>query len=494
MKLRAAVPLLALLAVPSLAAQPSSSAPVPSRFQGKLQPCTPPGFLEPVLCGSLPVWENRGKAAGRKIDLNVVVAPAYEPVPAPDPVFYFSGGPGQAGTDLASWMSQLAFDLRRDRDLVFIDQRGTGKSNPLNCELPGGGDDLQASLRPMFPVEPLRACLAELQKKADLTQYTNEISMEDTDDVRAWLGYDRINLEGGSYGGRAALVYLRKYPQRVRSVVISSLVPVDMLTPLNYARSAQTALDRLLDDCGAEETCRQAFPDLRKKSWAVLERFDRGPVKTKVAHPKTGQPVEVELSRTAFVTALRVMQYSPYLSRRIPLYLHRAYEGDYGPMIRQIHGRASAPDSATGLYFSITCAEDVARIPAGAYPGDVAGTFLGDDRMRQQREICSFWPRSKVSDDFWEPVESTAPVLFINGWLDPITPPELAARAAKHLPNSLLVVIRDAAHGSDGLVKDDCHLRLEQDFFRNGSPAGLDTSCVREMKRPPFLLREEPAP
>lgn len=489
MKTRAAL-LLALAAVPALAAQP----PVPSRFQGKLQTCTPPGFLEPVLCGSYAVWENRSTRSGRKIDLNIVVAPAYNPLPAPDPVFYFSGGPGQAATDMASWLGQLSFDLRRDRDLVFIDQRGTGKSNPLNCQLPGGGDDLQASLRPMFPVEPLRACLAELQKKADLTQYTNETSMEDTDDVRAWLGYERINLEGGSYGGRAALVYLRKYPQRVRSVVIGSLVPVDLLTPLTYARSAQTALDRLLDDCGAEETCRQAFPNLRQEVRAVLERFDRGPVKTKVAHPKTGQPVEVELSRSAFVTSLRVLQYSPFLSRRIPLYLHRAYEGDYGPMIRQIHNRAAAPDSATGLYLSITCAEDVARIPAGAYPGDVAGTFLGDDRMRQQREICSFWPRGQVPADFWQPVESTVPVLFINGWLDPVTPPEHAIRAAKSLPNSQVVLIRDSAHGPDGLAREDCYLRMEQDFFLSGSPAGLDTSCVKEMKRPPFLIREEPGP
>src|SRR5215210_3221642 len=215
--------LLSLLLFPVLA---SAQAPA-SRFQGKLQPCHIPDLDEEVLCGQLPVWENREARSGRKIDLQVVVIPATSPSPVPDPLFYLAGGPGESAIREAPYFPQVFARLRRDRDLVFVDQRGTGKSGVLACELPGSEDDPQGYLREMFPLESIRTCAAGLSKNADLRQYTNIQVLDDLDDVRAWLGYERINLYGGSYGTRAAVVYLKRHPEHVRSVILDALVPLD---------------------------------------------------------------------------------------------------------------------------------------------------------------------------------------------------------------------------------------------------------------------------
>lgn len=477
--------LLALLLSPALAL-----AEVPARFQGKLEPCRlPPTGLE-ALCGTHSVWENRETRTGRRIDLNVVVVPARSPSPVPDPLFYFAGGPGEAGTGPAAFFPEGFPRLHRDRDFVFVDQRGTGKSGVLACDLPGSEDDPQGYLREMFPVESIKACAAELGKKADLRQYTNIQAQDDMDDVRAWLGYERINLYGGSYGTRAALVYLKRHPEHVRSLVLDALVPVDFRSPSTYARSAQTALDRLFDDCAADAACRAAFPSLRSELKAVLERLDRAPGKATVKHPKTGQPVELAIPRTSFTTTLRSMQYSPASYVRIPMIIHRAFEGDYGPIIREAL-RRGGPAEWMGAFLAITCAEDLARLDPAEAKRLGAGTYQGDDRVRQQRAACAAWPTARMPEDFWAPADSPAPVLFLNGWLDPVTPPEAAQETLRQFPNHARVMIRDAAHGTEGLRDEFCTFEIIEQFVESGSPIGLDTSCTSRMKRQPFLLKEE---
>lgn len=478
--------LLILLLSPAL-----SLAEVPARFQGKLEACRIPDLDEEVLCGKHSVWENREARSGRKIDLHVVVIPAKSPSPVPDPLFYLSGGPGESAIEIAPYFPQVFARLRRDRDLVFVDQRGTGKSGRLACELPGTEDDPQGYLREMFPLESIRTCAAELSKKADLRQYTNIQVLDDLDEVRAWLGYERINLYGGSYGTRAAQVYLKRHPERVRSVVLDALVPIDFHSPITYARSAQTALDRVFDDCAAEEACRAAFPNLRSEWKTVLERLDLAPGKATVKHPKTGQPVELTIPRTSFNTTLRSMQYSPFGGYvLIPMVIHKAFEGDYGPIIRQALQRGG-PASWMGGFLSITCAEDLARLDPAEAKRQSAGTYLGEDRVRQQRAACAIWPTARMPADFWKPAESPVPVLVLSGWLDPVTPPEVTKETLEHLPNHAHVVIRDAAHGTDGLNDFPCTYDIITQFVESGSPIGLDTSCTSRMKRQPFALREE---
>jgi pimeloyl-ACP methyl ester carboxylesterase len=474
-------------------AQPGSPAAARTVHQ-KLKPCKIEGLEGEALCGTLSVWENRKARSGRKIDLYMVVLPAQSPSPAPDPVFYISGGPGYGSAGEAAGLGQFLTEIRKQRDLVFLDQRGTGRSHPLHCDLPGGEDDLQAYMRTLFPMATLRACEPLLAARADLTQYTTPIAADDLDEVRAWLGYERINVLGGSYGTRAAQAYMRQHPQHVRSAVLMGVMIMDAKMPLYHARKAQESIDKLFDDCAAEESCRTAFPDLRGDLTKVIARLDQGPVKQTIPHPKTGQPVELSIPRGAFTTTLRAMQYSPFLSVRIPLYVHLAAQGDYAPMIRMTVLDRTDPNWNIGLYLSITCAEDVARIDPQAVPALIADTYQGDDRIRDQVEACSFWPRASVAEDFFKPTESVAPTLILTGWSDPATPPEWAAEVARHLPNSLNVLIRDGSHGPGGLSNINCYLKLVSDFVANGTPFGLDTSCIKEMKRSPFLTKDEPLP
>jgi pimeloyl-ACP methyl ester carboxylesterase len=480
---------------PALAGAQQGSPATARTLHQKLKPCKVEGIQEEVLCGTLPVWENRTARSGRKIDLYVVVLPAQSANPAPDPVFYINGGPGYGSAGTASGMGQALAEARKQRDIVLLDQRGTGKSHPLHCDLPGSEKDLQNYMRTLFPMETLRACEPKLAAQADLTQYTTWIAMDDLDDVRAWLGYDRINLFGGSYGTRAAQAYMRQHPDHVRSAVLSGVIIMDARMPLYHARKAQESIDKLFDDCFSDESCRTAFPDLRGDLAKIMARLDQGPVKQTIQYPpKTGKPVELSIGKGAFTTTLRAMQYSPFLSVRIPLYVHMAAQGDYGPMMRMTILDRIDPDWNIGLYLSITCAEDVARIDPKDVPALIANTYQGDDRIRDQKEACSFWPRARVDEAFFKPVESIAPTLILTGWLDPATPPEWAAEVKQHLPNSLNVVIRDGAHGPGGLAHVDCYFKLINAFIANGTPFGLDTSCVKEMKRSPFLTKDEPMP
>jgi pimeloyl-ACP methyl ester carboxylesterase len=493
MKRLASLICLALVSAAFAGAQPGPTAAKRTIYQ-KLQPCKIEGLEEEVLCGTMPVWENRTAKSGRKIDLYMVALPARDPNPAPDPVFYINGGPGYGSAGAATGMGKFLGEIRKQRDIVLVDQRGTGKSHPLHCDLPGGEDDLQGYMRTLFPMAVLRDCEPKLAAEADLTQYTTTIAMDDLDDVRAWLGYERINVFGGSYGTRAAETYMRQHPEHVRSAVLAGVMIMDGRMPLYHARKAQEAIDKLFDDCLADESCRTAFPDPRGDLAKVMARLDQGPVQQTIPHPKTGKPVALSIPKGAFTTTLRAMQYSPFLSSRIPLYLHLAAQGDYGPMMRMTIADRTDPDWNIGMYLSITCAEDVARIEPQQVPALVANTFQGDDRIRDQQEACSIWPRATVAEDFFQPLTSLAPTLILTGWLDPATPPEWAAEVARHLPNSLDVVIRDGAHGPGGLAHIECYPKLISDFVANGTPYGLDTSCVKEMKRPAFLTKDEPMP
>jgi pimeloyl-ACP methyl ester carboxylesterase len=267
---------------------------------------------------------------------------------------------------------------------------------------------------------------------------------------------------------------------------------MDAKMPFYHARKAQEAIEKLFDDCAAEESCRAAFPDPRGDLAKAVARLKQGPVKQTIQDPKTGKPVELSLPLGAFTTTLRAMQYRPSLSLRIPLYLRMAAQWDYGPMMLMTIRDRTDPYWDMGAYLSITCAEDVARIDPREVPALIANTYQGDDRIRDQVEACSFWPKAQVPEDFFKPVQSLAPTLLLTGWLDPATPPEWAAEVQRHLPNSLNVVIRDAAHGTGGLSNAECYTRLISDFIANGTPFGLDTACVKEMKRPAFWVKEEP--
>jgi pimeloyl-ACP methyl ester carboxylesterase len=441
-------------------------------------------------CGTYTVFENRTTRTGRTIGLKVVVLRARGPERRSDAVFFLAGGPGEGATGQAGGMADEFKKLLQHHDFVFVDQRGTGGSHQLPCRL-FDPKDPQSALGDFFPPEAIRTCRSVLEKDADLTQYTTPIAMADLDEVRGALGYDRINLVGGSYGTRAALVYLREHGDRARTALLMGVLPTSEPVPAHIARDSQQALDNVLADCAAELACGRAFPDLRGEVQAVLEKLEKGPAEARILEPTSGEPRTVHLSRDLVDEALRYLMYNSGTAGLIPALVHEAARDDFDPLAEfALFGRLQIVGSlGTGLYLCITCAEDVPFVDPAVAEEEAKGTFLGDYRLVQQRRACALWPRAAIPSSYLSPVASNVPVLLLSGQMDPVTPPSNGAGAVRTLPRGLHLVVPHSGHSAQGLEGADCLDRLATEFIEHGTAEKLDTSCVSGIKRRPFALR-----
>ena len=441
-------------------------------------------------CGTYEVFENRAAKTGRRIKMNVVVFPATGDKREPDPLFYFAGGPGSGATEDARGIVFEFKTLRERRDLVFVDQRGTGGSHPLNCEFYDVNDP-QSYLGYFFPLEQIRKCRTELEPKADLKLYTTTIAMDDIDEVRAALGYDKINLFGGSYGTRAALTYLKRHGKNVRTATLQGVAPTDQFMPGDFAVQNERALQGVLSECYADEACNKAFPKLKDEVQAVLARLIKGPVEVEVEKPQTKERVKVKLNRDLAAEAIRYMLYHPVPAGRVPLMIHTAAQNNWVPLANAAlaYRRDLVGTGSNGMYLSVTCAEDLPFVKAGEGERMSENTFLGDYRIRQQREACALWPRADVEGDYATPTRSDVPVLILTGEWDPVTPPAHGDRVAKTLTNSLHIVVPSGAHALGGLENIDCIKRINGEFLDRGTAKGIDTSCVNTIKRRAFQLK-----
>ena len=451
---------------------------------GPLKPCRLPGIGEELLCGKLTVFENRERRAGRTIDLNVVVLPALDPGQMEAPLFELSGGPGQAATGAAGFYTAPGKKYRRHRDVILVDQRGTGGSNPLSA--PETTKSPQDYLSEMYPVDYVNRMRAGLEPRADLTQYTTSIAMDDLDDVRAWLGYERINLLGISYGTRAALVYIRQHPDRVRSAILMGVAPTYLKMPLHHARAAKRALDLLMAECAADTTCHQAFPEIEREWDELLARLGREPARVEYSPPDKSAQVTVEIQRDIFAEKIRNLLYSRASAARVPLLVHQGAKGDFGPFLKETMQERFGP-LADGMYLSVTCAEDVPFIDQAEAAQVNAGNAFGNYRVEQQTRACELWPRGTIPDGYHEPVSADVPVLIVSGNLDPVSPPERGEEVARHLPNSRHIVIAHSAHIHDGLTNVECIDDLMLEFLAKGDARDLDVACVERIEPPPFV-------
>jgi pimeloyl-ACP methyl ester carboxylesterase len=414
-----------------------------------------------------------------------MVVPALAEKPASDPVF-FAGGPGQGATSIAGFLAGGPMAaIRRERDIVFVDQRGTGASNPLTCNLFAADDDLRAYFEDIFPIRQVRACRMRLEKEAYLKQYTTSVAVEDLDEVRRALGYEKINLYGGSYGTTVALAFMRRHGAHVRSAVLAGVAPTGLRLPLHFAKGAQHAIDRLIDDCTADDACRAAFPNLRDEFRSVLDRLQKAPASVEILNPLTKQPQRVTLARGPFAERLRMLLYGRGPASLVPLLIHRAYQGDFKPYVLAAlpQARAIQQSVSLGMYFSVTCSEGVPFITEEDIRKETRGTFLGEYRVRAHAAACREWPRAAVPSGFTSAVESEAPVLLLSGEADPASPHWFAAEAVRYLPNGLQATIPHEAHG----YFSDCISGITAEFISNGSAQGLNTSCLRSTRRPPFV-------
>jgi pimeloyl-ACP methyl ester carboxylesterase len=445
-----------------------------------LLPCTVPDVAPPVRCGTVQVAENRAVAGGRTLDLHVVVLGATGPA-APDPVLILAGGPGQAATTLASAIAVEQAALRRERDIVLVDQRGTGRSNGLPCK-PWDEMDLRSYLEEPAAADVAR-CREELSGRADLTQYTTSAWVDDLEDVRKALGYPRWNLDAGSYGTRVALLYMSRHPAAVRVAVLRAVNGPEYRIPLPFSRAGQEALEALFTDCAKDQQCVADYPALRRDFERAMSGLEK-PVRVTIQHPVTRKPVAAQLTREVFVARVHLLLFSSGSVAQLPRLLHLAANGIYGPFAQLAvdFGKAIADQIDWGQQLSVLCTEDLPRITEMDIEKETAGTFLGGEMVRDAMAQCQGWPRGQMPADWGAPVTASIPTLLVSGALDPATPPSMAEAVARGLKTSLHVVVPRGSH-MDGSA---CIEGIVGEAIRRGRLEGLDTSCVEGTTRPPF--------
>jgi pimeloyl-ACP methyl ester carboxylesterase len=461
-----------------------TATPAPQGPRVVLGPCRLKNSGLPARCGTLRVPEDRAHPEKRQIDLRIAVVPALAREPAPDPLFLLAGGPGQAATEALGPLLGVFERVRRTRDLVMVDQRGTGSSNPLRCDLHEPGAPLSERLKTdAINESTFKKCLAGYD--ADARFYTSAIAMQDLDDVRAALGYAQINLWGGSYGTRASLVYLRDHGEHARTAILDGVAPPQLVLPLNFAADAQRSIDLLFSQCAADAACAKTFPALSDRFKQLLASLEATPAKAHVQDPLTGAWSDVEISREAFASGLRGVLYQQDLASLVPLMVDSATKGDFAPFIAGTValGGGFSHSISLGMMFSVVCAEDLPGVTQAQADQEAQGTFLGPRIARDFLRICSFWPRGEAPPQ--APIHSDVPTLLLSGELDPVTPPKWADLAAKTLPHSARFTVPGVGHGA---TAEGCLPQLIAQFLDKADPKTLDASCLTPLKRPPFFV------
>jgi pimeloyl-ACP methyl ester carboxylesterase len=480
--LRRDLSLFALVLAFALPSAALSAAPPP------LESCEVPGLATPARCATYPVFENREAKSGRTIGLHVVVVPATSGQPTAEAITFFAGGPGDSSTRPAAFFAHQLEPVRAARDLVLVDFRGTGESSPLNCaELAKAG--VQGFLDSFLPTEAVRSCRERLERERDLARYTTEEAIDDIAEVLRAYGYTKVNLYGASYGTCAAQVMARRHPELVRSMILEGVVRMNERDPFDFARAAQVALDALFAECAGDPACAAAFPDLPGDLAKVWARLDQAPVTVAVVDPASGEKRPLRIHRQGFAQTIRYMLYVVSTSMALPYQIHAAAQGDFTPIAEtaQLFGGMMTAN-ADGFFLSVTCAEDTRLIREEEIVSAVSGTFLGEFRIRQQLAACAAWAARAPDPAFVAPLESAIPTLLLSGERDPVTPASNGESVARHLTNGRHLVIADGAHGSDGMSGLDCLSQISNAFIAAGAIDALDTSCVANMARPPFVL------
>ena len=439
-------------------------------------------------CGTLEVPLDPGRPGGERIELLVARISALTGTPAPDPFTLIAGGPGQASTTFYARMEPAFARIRRTRDIVLVDQRGTGSSTPLRCE---NIERDEVLLDSATFVRLGGECADGLTH--DPAFFTTSAAVRDLELMREALGYPALNIYGISYGTRVAQHYLKRYPERVRTVVLDGVVPPGLALGPGAAIDAQHALDRLLARCAAMPACLEQYPDLGDRLGQLLARLEASPPKVAVPHPRTGDQTTLTLTGELVAGMVRLLTYAPQTAALIPMLVDAAADEDYGPLAAQVlmvsdelHGAISF-----GMHFAVVCTEDVpfwGRVDRAA----LERTFLGPAQVDALGEICEAWPRGYMDDDFAGMVEASVPVVLLSGENDPVTPPSYAELSARGLTNYRHLTLPHQAHGQ---IATGCVPRLLAGFVDSADLAAFDDPCLDAVGGfPIFTTRMGPSP
>ena len=430
-----------------------------------------------ALCGTLKVYEDRATRSGRMIDLRIAVIKARNFKPAPDAIFWVAGGPGESAVDWGPYAMQLLGLANEQRDVVMVDIRGTGGSNPLVCPQPAD---------PALRVEAVRNCLPGLN--GDPRAYTTAWAMDDLDDVRAALGYDQINLYGASYGGFAAQIYILRHGDHVRTAAMDGVTLLDRPFIERWPITSQKALDLTFTRCEKDAGCHAAFPNLRQEFAKVLAQLNRSPITVPITNPATGQPLVItsEIFKNTIHGALAT---TPTVAL-VPKLIHLIYSEDWkalAELLAPYLSNAKAMSQWRIMNLTILCYEDWAKNRPAETTAASAGSYLTYDDVQAlavPANICALMPQPKAEALYGAVTTSSVPVLLFNGEADPQNPPENVAGAKQRYPNGLSLVAPGQAHGFTGIP---CRAAILADFIARGSVEGLSSKCLEEVDLPPFI-------
>lgn len=436
-----------------------------------------------ALCATLVRAENPEQPEGKQIELSVIKLPSHSPQPQSDAFTLIQGGPGGSSISMAIAYEAVLEGVRADRDILVVDQRGTGRSNSLTC--PQVEPELAIA---NFDLDEIKkyseACIQSLD--SDLRYYTTSIAVQDLDAVRQAAGYQQLTVYGVSYGTRVAQHYLRRFEKNTRAVILDGVAHVGLnLAGGEIARQSQLAFDTLAKRCSQSPDCNEKFGDIKTKLDELLFRLDAEPVDLRIADPVSGEMVDKKLVKEDVLGIIRLMAYSTENNALLPLLISYAHAGNYHPLAAQslMIGEEFLKDYATGMNNTVMCAEDQPFVAASDLL-NLENTYFGDKMAQAITTICSVWPRGPIDKDFHEPFDSTVPVLILSGETDPITPPSNGEQAHAMLSNSKHIVV--PAHGH-GVWTRGCLPQLSLTFIEQASFEDLNTECIKRENAMPFF-------
>jgi pimeloyl-ACP methyl ester carboxylesterase len=457
-----------------------------------------------VECGFVVVPEDHDEPQGPTIRLATAVVRDRTSGHQPDPVVLLAGGPGGHVVEHTLAAATIYEPLLYHRDFVVFDQRGVGLSEPA-LECPEWEEtvldlldeaDPDVSLQQEF--DSIMACRDRLTAQGyNLSLYNTTQGAADVDDIRVALGYDEINLYGGSYGSLLAQAVMRDHPEEIRSVVMSSVCPLEVSLSLDY-ETVPNAILRLIDACAADEDCSAAYPLLQDVFFKLIENLNEDPLPIVVTDPDSGTTYDAVLTGDTVRGNVALALYDTDIIPVIPRAIYEAYQGDY-ELMTQLTGESLwvVGSLSRGMQFSVICAEDL----IGYKPEDQLEAMLsvpGPLRSRADPEfiieygifgVCEDWPVGQTDPSFRDPLVSDIRTLILEGELDPVTPPAYGRLVAGHLSDFYYYELPGAGH--DVLSAEDCALGIAADFLEKPSQAP-DDSCIDEMSGVVFDLPRQP--
>lgn len=452
----------------------------------KLTPCFAKGLSDRLLCGTIrqPLAANDAATASTDIEIHFAILPAINPLHRHEAVLAFAGGPGQSAFDAAATFAHALRYARESRDILLVDQRGTGKSGLLQCD----GLDLTAQfaldensidMNALAQQDSVK-CRDKLQ--VNLNHYTTVAAAADFEAVRLALGYQKLHLYGGSYGTRMAQEYMRQYPAAVLTATLDGVVPFNASFAAMGATS-EASLEALFAYCDATAECKTQFPQLRQQLHQLQQTLSTQTISTKVRHPRTFELIELQLTRAKLQQALRFALYSNSYRALVPLTISQAVQGDYHALVGLMLSQDIAESLSIGVNAAVVCAEDW-PFWTEQQRREYANNYLGKTWMDGAEAMCQVWQVAAVASDYSTPLKTDIPVLLLSGGLDPVTPPSWAELAMVDMSNARHLV---APHATHIVASQSCAPKLISQFINQQASEQLDAECLQQELRKPFL-------